>query len=61
MHSPSIRRRAGWVGALTCSDNDMMVPLGNNVEYVVIGFSSKQQGDRPIRAARTMVFVKTWP
>jgi hypothetical protein len=49
----------GW--APTCSYDDTTVPLGNNVEYVVIGFSSKQQGDHPIRGARTMVFIKTWP
>jgi hypothetical protein len=44
-----------------CSYTDTTVPLGNDVEYVVIGFSSKQQGDHPIRAARTSVFVKTYP
>jgi|RhiMethySRZTD1v2_1073278.scaffolds.fasta_scaffold00309_31 hypothetical protein len=48
-------------GAPTCGYNDTTVPLGNNVEYVVIGFSSKQNGDKAIRAAGTMVFIKTWP
>lgn len=48
-------------GQPTCSYNDTTVPLGNLMEYIVIGFSSKQQGDNPIRAARTSVFVKTWP
>jgi hypothetical protein len=48
-------------GPATCSYNDTTAPLGNLVEYIVIGFSSKQRGDNPIRAARTSVFVKTWP
>ena len=48
-------------GKPTCSYDDTTVPLGNNVEYVVIGFSSKDRGDKPIRAARTMTFIKTWP
>jgi hypothetical protein len=46
-------------GPTTCSYNDTTAPLGNLVEYVVIGFSSKQRGDKPIRAARTSVFVKS--
>lgn len=51
--------KAGQLGgAPTCSYNDTTVPLDNDVDYVVIGFSSKRQGDNPIRAARTTVFVK---
>jgi hypothetical protein len=48
-------------GAPTCSYLDTTVPLGNNAEWVVIGFSTRQQGDNPIRAARTMAFIKAWP
>jgi hypothetical protein len=58
----SVYPKPGQFGAApTCSYTDNTVPLGNDVDYVVIGFSSKQQGDHPVRAARTAVFVKTWP
>jgi hypothetical protein len=49
-------RQAG--AAPTCAKDDTEVPRGNNVEYIVIGFSSRLQGERAISGARTMVFIR---
>ncbi|MGC4028120.1 MAG: hypothetical protein QM696_04515 [Steroidobacteraceae bacterium] len=47
-------------GQPTCSYDDTTVPLGNNAEYIVVGFSAKRKGDKPILAAGASVFVKAW-